>query len=94
VAFNALLGLSEGNTSMENDSLNQAKLVSTQDTDFILIRQKEFILDLIDKRRFVEAKTCIRLVKELWDKENYSYKTQELFTRIEHGITRKISKDD
>ena len=79
---------------MENESLNQAKSVSTQDTDFILIRQKEFILDLIDKRKFIEARYCLHVLKELWESESYAYKTQELYTRIEHGIARRISKDD
>ena len=39
--------------------------------DNILIRQKDYILKLIFRGRFVEARCCLSCVSELWKANNY-----------------------
>jgi hypothetical protein len=57
--------------------------------DFILIRQKDYIISLIDNRRLVEARCCLRTVSELWLANNYEYKLNELAQRIRNTPRRK-----
>jgi hypothetical protein len=65
------------------------KLPSEESIDFILIRQKDYIISLIDNHRLVEARCCLRTVSELWLANNYEYKLNELAQRIRNSPRRK-----
>lgn len=50
--------------------------------DNILVRQKDYILNLINNRRYTEARCCLTILSELWIKHDYKYKYEELQKRI------------
>ena len=54
----------------------------TDDLDNILIRQKDFILQLINTRQYERARACLACVRELWEESDYGYKYKELKQRI------------
>jgi hypothetical protein len=51
--------------------------------DFVLIRQKDYILKLVNTRRKAEARATLKCVKELWDLHEYTYKYTELMQKID-----------
>lgn len=53
--------------------------------DFLLIRQKDKILGLINKKKFREARICLDVLRELWETHAYEYKLIELDHRIDIG---------
>jgi hypothetical protein len=55
--------------------------------DFLLVRQKDFILDLVNRKRTVEATACLAVLKELWYEHSYGYKYEELTERIKQQRT-------
>lgn len=55
---------------------------SSEQFDFILVRQKDYILDLINKRKYKEAHSCLTCLCELWTTHNYKYKYDELIERL------------
>jgi len=55
--------------------------------DFILIRQKDYILNLISKHRYLEARACLVTVCELWTNNDYLYKHNELMNLIREAKT-------
>ena len=57
-------------------------MISEEEFDFILIRQKEYILNLLDTRRYTEARCCLTILCELWTKHGYLYKYEEIQERI------------
>jgi hypothetical protein len=58
--------------------------MTSEEFDFILIKQKEYIINLIDSRKFKEADACLKLVRELWETHSYGYKLLELRNRSFH----------
>lgn len=58
--------------------------MTPEEFDFLLIRQKEKILTLINNNRIREALYCLNLVKELWCTHEYKYKYEEIRERIRH----------
>lgn len=56
--------------------------IMNEEIDNILVRQKDFILNLISRGRLVEARCCLSCVSELWKANNYEYKTNEIIERI------------
>lgn len=56
--------------------------MTPEEFDFLLIRQKEKILTLINNNRIREALYCLNLVKELWCTHEYAYKYEEIKERI------------
>ena len=54
-----------------------------QQLNFILVRQKDTIISLINSKCFAEAETALLVVEELWRKCNYTYKIDEIRSRIE-----------
>ena len=49
--------------------------------DNALIRQKDFIIDLINSGDYAAAITLLKFVKELWHECSYGYKWRELRER-------------
>lgn len=49
---------------------------------FLLVRQKDYILQLINTGRYKEARCCLTVLCELWTQANYTYKYDELMRRI------------
>ena len=60
----------------------QMQGTASEEFDFILVRQKDYILNLINNRRFSEARSCLTVLCELWTKHDYKYKYDELIQRI------------
>lgn len=58
--------------------------MTPEEFDFLLIRQKEQILSLINKNKLREASTALLVVKELWCSHSYTYKYEEIRERIRH----------
>lgn len=56
--------------------------MSPEEFDFLLVRQKDYILKLINKRRYIEAKACLNCLNELWSTNDYTYKHIELTNLI------------
>lgn len=50
--------------------------------DFLIVRQKDKILQLINHSRKKEALIALDVVKELWDHCDYTYKYDEIKERI------------
>lgn len=57
-------------------------LTKEQDLEFILIRQKDYIRNLINRRRLIEAHYCLSMLSEFWIANNYEYKVDELANLI------------
>jgi hypothetical protein len=66
-------------------SNNQAQL------EFILIRQKDNILQEINSGNPSVALAKLKLVKELWENTEYLYKYSELLTKLEHKLKSRLS---
>jgi chaperonin cofactor prefoldin len=64
---------------------NQAQL------EFILIRQKDIILQEINFGNPSVAMAKLKLVKELWENTEYLYKYSELLTKLEHKLKSRLS---
>jgi hypothetical protein len=58
------------------------QLINNQKFGFLLVRQKEYILDLINKRKYSEARACLTALCELWTIAHYKYKYEELIKRL------------
>ena len=56
--------------------------MTPEEFDFLLIRQKEQILCLINKNKLKEASAALIVVKELWCTHSYTYKYEEITERI------------
>jgi hypothetical protein len=56
--------------------------MTPEEFDFLLIRQKEKILTLINNNRIREALYCLNLVKELWLNMNISTNMKKSMERI------------
>ncbi len=65
-----------------------------ESTDFILVRQKDYIINLINARRFTEARCCLTILCELWTKHDYKYKYDELWRRIRESSPRRGEEAD
>lgn len=61
----------------------QLTMITPKQLDFILIRQKDTIISLIEARCYHEAETTLIAVEELWRACNYFYKITELRARIQ-----------
>jgi hypothetical protein len=66
-------------------SKNQAQL------EFILIRQKDNILQEINFGSPSVAMAKLKLVKELWENTEYLYKYTELLTKLEHKLKSRLT---
>jgi len=64
---------------------NQAQL------EFILIRQKDNILQEINFGNPSVAMAKLKLVKELWENTEYLYKYSELLTKLEHKLKSRLT---
>jgi len=75
---------------MTENELTNAKTVQEiqQTLDFILIRQKDFILKLVEDGRYAETGTCLDCLEELWNVCGYSYKYREVVQRIMDHLTK------
>ena len=60
--------------------------LTEEEMDFLLVRQKDKILSLINHQKFREAQLCLDLVKELWFTHTYEYKFDELSNRIQKDL--------
>lgn len=69
---------------MTENELTNAKTVQEiqQTLDFILIRQKDFILKLVEDGRYADAVACLDCLEELWAGCGYSYKYREVVQQI------------
>ena len=54
--------------------------------DFILIRQKNALLELINDDKFEEALARLEFVRELWEENSYAYKYLELKRNMKERI--------
>lgn len=59
-------------------------LEASQALDNTLIRQKDYILALVNRRNYREALVTLHCVRELWIACNYGYKWDEILTRIKN----------
>ncbi len=50
--------------------------------DYILIRQKDRILNYLENGQIIEAKAALEVLQELWSVTSYSYKFDELHKRL------------
>lgn len=55
-----------------------------------LVRQKDFILSLINNEEYEKALSLIGFSEELWASVNYAYKTRELRQRVLDDIRIKM----
>lgn len=72
---------------MFNPKLNYSDLLpleASQALDNTLIRQKNYILALVNRRNYREALVTLHCVRELWSCCNYEYKWNEILTRIKN----------
>lgn len=60
-------------------------MFTEQHLDNILIRQKDYLINLIDNHLY-EAIPALEVVKELWIACDYTYKLRELENRIQSRI--------
>lgn len=60
-------------------------MVSETELDFILVRQKDRILQMIHDDA-PAALRALAVVAELWKAAGYEYKTREILQRV-HGVT-------
>lgn len=58
-------------------------MITEQQLDFILVKQKDTIISLINSKCFAEAETALLVVEELWMECSYGYKINEIRSRIE-----------
>jgi hypothetical protein len=49
---------------------------------FLLIRQKNYVDQLINTGRYKEARHCLTVLCELWTKSEYKYKYDQLIARL------------
>ena len=64
--------------------------MTPEEFDFLLVRQKDYILELINKRKYKEAKACLNCVNELWVNHSYAYKHVELTNLINERSRRPV----
>ena len=64
-------------------------MIPEDEFDFILIGQKNLILDMINDRKFVEARACLTVLEPLWKAGGYEYKTKEVLERLRLSCERK-----
>lgn len=48
----------------------------------MLVRQKDYILRLVNANRFDEAQACVNVLRPLWEQTGYAYKIIEIEQRI------------
>jgi hypothetical protein len=70
---------------------NQLTIQNKTQLDFILIRQKDNILQEINFGSPSVAMAKLKLVKELWENTEYLYKYSELLTKLEHKLKSRLS---
>lgn len=66
-------------------------IASDEQFGFLLVRQKDYIIDLINKRKYKEARAALTVVLELWTICSYIYKYKELIERIKQ--VERITED-
>lgn len=84
--------IGEASGTIAETFVNQLQV--NQELDYILIRQKDYIISLIDKKQYFKAKCCLELVSELWTANNYEYKSTELLERLTNNAPRKRGGGD
>jgi hypothetical protein len=57
--------------------------------DNVLIRQKDYIFQLINSSRYKEARCCLTALCELWTINEYKYKYDELIRILNDRRTRQ-----
>lgn len=72
--------------------LNQLQV--NQELDYIFIRQKDYIISLINKKQYFKATACLELVSELWVANNYEYKLQELTLRLAYNDAKRRARKE
>jgi hypothetical protein len=70
---------------------NQLTIQNKTQLDFILIRQKDNILQEINFGNPSVALAKLKLVRELWENTEYFYKYSELLTKLEHKLKSRLS---
>jgi hypothetical protein len=70
---------------------NQLTIQNKTQLDFILIRQKDNILQEINFGNPSVAMAKLKLVKELWENTEYLYKYTELLTKLEHKLKSRLT---
>ena len=83
---------SQAVTSQDSFQYNQLTAQNQEQLDFILIRQKDNIIREINQGNLTVAIAKLKLVKELWVDCEYLYKYEELLTRINYLLERKLSR--
>jgi hypothetical protein len=66
-------------------------MLTENELDNILIRQKDAVLHLVRQGRHKEARTTIRVLTELWVACSYEYKLDEIMSRLDprHAYRKK-----
>jgi hypothetical protein len=59
--------------------------------DFVLIRQKDHILTLVNDGKYEEANTLLNYSAELWAECSYTYKFLEIKDRIRRAILEEVN---
>lgn len=67
-------------------------IANDEEFSFVLVRQKEYILTLINDRKSQAARAAINIVEELWIICSYEYKTEELRERIKLSERSVVSE--
>jgi len=67
--------------------------MSEDETDNFLIRQKHWILQLINNEAYREAWFALQTVGDLWERLSYGYKYNELMERLEQGNHKRVDKN-
>lgn len=70
---------------------NQLTIQNKTQLDFILIHQKDDILQEINFGNPSVAMAKLKLVKELWENTEYLYKYSKLLTKLEHKLKSRLS---
>jgi chaperonin cofactor prefoldin len=84
-------GESQDATSQDSFQFNQLTPNNQAQLEFILIRQKDNILQEIVSGNPSVAMAKLKLIKELWENTEYLYKYTELLTKLEHKLKSRLS---
>ena len=81
---------------MSENEISEAKTVKEihQLLDFVLVRQKDYILKLIEDGRYAEVGSCLACLDELWYVCGYSYKSSEIIHLMAKHLTETRRKRD
>jgi hypothetical protein len=61
--------------------------------DNVVIRQKDYIFQLINSSRYKEARCCLTALCELWTINEYKYKYDELTRKLNEQRTIRHPED-